>query len=292
MNDGFWLIAALGILFVSQTQTQEPTAVEPDAGFIAGGGGGAPGPSTLAKIIGGLGLNGIDPAPIVAEASPGAMVEGAGDPGPGFGTLFDAVVEALTGQPATTAIGDMDTSVGMGDVADGSSNSVGGGDTIGISTGTYDPVYVELVDRGSGSFSVTGSPEDLAILTGDPSKGLMLSGWGGPLGADINIPGGLDVLTQSLIQHGPPINGDDDGDDPDEIMYDPVFVDLVDRGSGSYSIRGAPEELELLVADPTRGVVVSGWGGPLGADVNFPQGIAVVTESLIEHGVPIGGDDS
>ena len=272
MNDGFWLIAALGLLFVSQTQ--EPAVAEEDGGFISSGGG-APGPNVLAKILGGMGLNGVNGGDSVIGAP--------------VGMIGDETTVDSTAGGAGTFWGALWDALGIGEVANG---EVANGGAMGAGQGVYDPAYVELVDRGGGSYSVTGSPEELELLVADPSKGLILSGWGGPLGADINFPGGLDVLTQSLIQHGPPINGDDNGDDPDEIMYDPVFVDLVDRGGGSYSVTGGPEELELLVADPTRGVVVSGWGGPLGADVNFPGGLDVLTQSLIQHGLPINGDDS
>jgi len=72
MNDGFWLIAGIALLFVSQTQ--EPATAEADGGFISSGGG-APGPSALAKILGGLGLNGDTGGGVVNGAPVGMIAE-------------------------------------------------------------------------------------------------------------------------------------------------------------------------------------------------------------------------
>ena len=283
MNDGFWLIAGIALLFVSQTQ--ELAVAEADGGFISSGGG-APAPSVLAKILGGLGLNGVNGGGAV-NGTPVSVIADEGAPVEGPGTFWATILDAL-------GLGESDRDVPGGDMAT-TGGDMANGDAMGPWQGprqdVYDPVQVDLVARTGGGYSIEGDPTELELLAADPTQGLILSGWGGPLGADINFPQGIDVLRESLLQHGLPINGDD-GDDPNGILYDPVQVDLVGKGGGSYSITGSPEELELLAADPTRGVVVSGWGGPLGAPVNFPQGIAVLTESLIQHGLPIGGDDS
>jgi len=224
MNDGFWLIAGIALLFVSQNQ--EPATAEPDAGFMAGGGGGAPGPSMMAKFLGGLGLNG-DPGGDVVNGAPVGMI--AEEPTPdavaGPGTFWDNILAAL----------------GLGENGEGANGAGANGGGMGPWQGppedVYAPVNVELVDKGGGSYSITGSPEELELLVADPTKGLILSGWGGPLGAPVAFPQGLNVLTESLIQHGPPINGDD-GDDPNEILYDPVQLDLVATGGRGYSVTG------------------------------------------------------
>jgi len=292
MNDGFWLIAGIALLFVSQNQ--EPATEEPEAGFIAGGGGGAPGPTMMAKILGGLGLNG-DTAGDVVNGAPVGMI--AEDPTPaavgGPGTFWDAILAALgLGENGEGANGAGANGAGANGAGTNGAGANGGemGSWQGPSEDVDDLVQVQLVAT-DGGFSITGDAAEIELLVADPTKGLMLSGWGGPLGAPVAFPQGMNVLVESLIQHGPPINGDD-GDDPNEILYDPVQLDLVATGGRGYSVTGDAAEIELLEADPTRGVVVSGWGGPLGAPVHFPQGIEIVTQSLIEHGVPIGGDDS
>ena len=186
-NEGVWVLGAIGVLWLLQGRS--PTPVASGAGFAGGG--------NLGGISDLLWTG--EPSDFAAEATPG-------DTTPDAGGFF----EPLAGEPSE--------SLAANAVVAGPDTSIGGAPSGQL----IEDVAPALIAYSPIPVSLSGNYEDGFVLRGDdlnfPSdQGLLVSGWGGPSAPVINIPGGLDVLRQSLIQHGPPVGQDQDQDQGGEV---------------------------------------------------------------------------
>lgn len=188
-----------------------------------------------------------------AEAATGEGGTGFAGGGGGVGSMVRQILQAagITSEPIVSSI-PAGTGLDTG-MEGGPSAALVGGAVVGGAPGgnlieetVPDLATFTLVNTGGGGFNLAGDQDDLASLVEDPTRAFTLLEWGGPLGAPVHFPGGVEVLVQSLLQHGPVIEGDDDGDGQDfaapagaapdpfndaidaAIAADPGFYDALD----------------------------------------------------------------